>query len=278
MVGCITTTLVASTASTCVLEFGGGMDSPAVLIRHECNVSVGHDIMGGFENTSERGFYFQFVVRERTLHYYFSGINNNVVNYYNEDTVQRGCWRFVVKVEEIMGCEDTAIHAITEILRTINICETVQPEMVRKIYSTVNSLARQAEHVSEMRIPVMVDIERVFRQAVPNPHPNRLSQLIFGDGDRDRDRDMDRDEDEDEDEDEEEEEVEGGPVLAARSAVAALEKVKLKPKETCSICLGGLIKATRMPCSHVFHQRCIVRWLKRSNECPLCRFQLPTDN
>nr|GLL18539.1 putative RING-H2 finger protein ATL50 [Ipomoea trifida] len=256
------------------------MDSPAVLIKHECNVSVGHDIMGGFENTSERGFYFQFVVRERTLHYYFSGINNNVVNYYNEDSVQRGCWRFVVKAEEILGCEDTAIHAITEILRTINICETVQPEMVRKIYSTVNSLALQAEHVSEMRIPVMVDIERFFRQAVPNPHnPNRLSQMIFDeDEDRNEEDVEDGDEDDDSDEDYVEDEEEGEPVPADVSAVAALEKVKLKPKGTCTICLGGLIKATRMPCSHLFHERCIVRWLKRSNECPLCRFQLPAAN
>lgn len=44
----------------------------------------------------------------------------------------------------------------------------------------------------------------------------------------------------------------------------------------CSICLGDLsigIKAIRLPtpCSHVFHQDCIIQWLNKSNTCPLCR-------
>ncbi|KAL3736708.1 hypothetical protein ACJRO7_025621 [Eucalyptus globulus] len=31
-----------------------------------------------------------------------------------------------------------------------------------------------------------------------------------------------------------------------------------------------------MPCKHMFHHECVVRWLNESNLCPLCRFQMPT--
>ncbi|KAF8776591.1 hypothetical protein HU200_003311 [Digitaria exilis] len=32
-----------------------------------------------------------------------------------------------------------------------------------------------------------------------------------------------------------------------------------------------------MPCSHTFHQRCIGEWLRRNPVCPLCRYELPTE-
>ena len=29
-----------------------------------------------------------------------------------------------------------------------------------------------------------------------------------------------------------------------------------------------------MPCSHLFHDECLVPWLERHNTCPVCRFEL----
>jgi len=42
----------------------------------------------------------------------------------------------------------------------------------------------------------------------------------------------------------------------------------------CSICLAELSvgsKAIRLLCLHIYHDECIMKWLDRSNTCPMCR-------
>ncbi|CAJ1930706.1 unnamed protein product [Sphenostylis stenocarpa] len=66
--------------------------------------------------------------------------------------------------------------------------------------------------------------------------------------------------------------------LANHDSVRNLESftVEEKTEDSCSICLMELSfgsRAIRMPhpCSHIFHQHCITRWLNISHTCPLCR-------
>ena len=49
----------------------------------------------------------------------------------------------------------------------------------------------------------------------------------------------------------------------------------------CSICLMEINEGQDtilIPCGHMFHDNCVTKWLKMHNTCPLCRFELPTDN
>lgn len=50
---------------------------------------------------------------------------------------------------------------------------------------------------------------------------------------------------------------------------------------TCNICLdtfkvGNIIRI--LECKHEFHEDCIIRWLKSRNTCPVCRFELESND
>lgn len=49
----------------------------------------------------------------------------------------------------------------------------------------------------------------------------------------------------------------------------------------CAICLSdqsiGQL-ATRMPCGHLFCGECLRRWLEKNNSCPVCRYEVETDD
>ena len=54
---------------------------------------------------------------------------------------------------------------------------------------------------------------------------------------------------------------------------------KIKEKK-CSICLFKYKKPDiikEFPCNHVFHKNCILKWLEKSNICPLCKYDITDD-
>jgi DNA-directed RNA polymerase subunit RPC12/RpoP len=77
-----------------------------------------------------------------------------------------------------------------------------------------------------------------------------------------------------------------GPPPASKRVVKELDTFQIEKEDAdakldCSICkeeykVGDVAKM--LPCNHYFHVACIDRWLERSNMCPLCRYELETDD
>ncbi|KAJ8905865.1 hypothetical protein NDN08_002370 [Rhodosorus marinus] len=73
---------------------------------------------------------------------------------------------------------------------------------------------------------------------------------------------------------------------AAKDAVNALPKLKvtesiLGSEDGCAVCKDAFEldqECVQMPCSHIFCESCISPWLERHNTCPVCRFELRTDD
>ncbi|XP_027936232.1 NEP1-interacting protein-like 2 [Vigna unguiculata] len=90
-----------------------------------------------------------------------------------------------------------------------------------------------------------------------------------------------------EEEEEEEEVMELNAIMipASEEAIDSLIKFTTLPSlrmetEKCSICMENFrlreneetVKLSSMSYDHVFHHLCIVKWLKTSHTCPLCRY------
>ena len=59
-----------------------------------------------------------------------------------------------------------------------------------------------------------------------------------------------------------------------------LKKYSALKEYKCPICLqkykgADIIK--EFPCKHIFHKKCIFKWLKTSNLCPLCKYDITND-
>ncbi|CAA2979133.1 E3 ubiquitin- ligase Praja-2-like isoform X1 [Olea europaea subsp. europaea] len=76
---------------------------------------------------------------------------------------------------------------------------------------------------------------------------------------------------------------------ASKSVVENLPSVVLTVDEVqknndsvvCAVCKEDVAageKITRMPCFHLYHGDCILPWLEIRNTCPVCRYELPTDD
>mmetsp|Transcript_3609 Transcript_3609/g.7891 ORF Transcript_3609/g.7891 Transcript_3609/m.7891 type:complete len:140 (-) Transcript_3609:2196-2615(-) len=82
---------------------------------------------------------------------------------------------------------------------------------------------------------------------------------------------------------------------ASEAAIAALKPVgarDLAKAGACPVCTESLSLQSdtktheesntdiclKLPCDHAYHAACVVPWLHQHNTCPLCRFELPTDN
>ncbi|XP_024392985.1 E3 ubiquitin-protein ligase RING1-like [Physcomitrium patens] len=78
-----------------------------------------------------------------------------------------------------------------------------------------------------------------------------------------------------------------GAPPASKSAVEAMPTIQISQEHLgtdamqCAVCkdefeLGALVR--QMPCKHMYHADCILPWLAQHNSCPVCRYEMPTDD
>ncbi|WCJ37289.1 RING/U-box superfamily protein [Euphorbia peplus] len=134
-------------------------------------------------------------------------------------------------------------------------CAFVVKEIIEKVKSMVRSVPRRRK---VMVIDVEIFMELVHRVSVSESYDRavRESRREF------EDRNY-------------------GMVATAPSALRTMMKmVEVEGgEEECRICLEGMEEGgfgMSMPCDHVFHVDCILKWLQKSHSCPLCRFEMPT--
>ncbi|KAJ4961820.1 hypothetical protein NE237_021730 [Protea cynaroides] len=78
-----------------------------------------------------------------------------------------------------------------------------------------------------------------------------------------------------------------GTPPASKSAVEALPNIAISEEllasdsSQCAVCKDTFelgTEAKQMPCKHIYHSDCILPWLELHNSCPVCRYELPTDD
>ncbi|CAH9088432.1 unnamed protein product [Cuscuta europaea] len=78
-----------------------------------------------------------------------------------------------------------------------------------------------------------------------------------------------------------------GTPPASKSALEGLPDIKISQEmlasdsSQCAVCKDSFElneDAKQMPCKHIYHKDCILPWLELHNSCPVCRYELPTDD
>ncbi|KAL3618112.1 hypothetical protein CASFOL_038433 [Castilleja foliolosa] len=78
-----------------------------------------------------------------------------------------------------------------------------------------------------------------------------------------------------------------GTPPASKSAVEKLPDIKITDEilgsdsYQCAVCTDSFElkgEAKQMPCKHIYHKDCLLPWLELHNSCPICRYELPTDD
>lgn len=70
-------------------------------------------------------------------------------------------------------------------------------------------------------------------------------------------------------------------IAASSSFIESLSSLILSDTEVnkdCSICYENFkqeLRGIKLPCGHIFHERCIKKWLEIDHICPTCRHELP---
>jgi len=62
--------------------------------------------------------------------------------------------------------------------------------------------------------------------------------------------------------------------ICKEANVKEIEMTVIRGGETCSICLEPCGYGVELVCNHVFHKKCIEKWLDSNPTCPNCRLEV----
>ncbi|KAI4333112.1 hypothetical protein L6164_017959 [Bauhinia variegata] len=146
---------------------------------------------------------------------------------------------------------------LLNMLSQMGVPHNAQNFMAAKILACARDMVYRTHKV--LSIAVQIFLTRVNEDEEQEP--------IFDEDEEDEAVDMDQGQDHDE------------LVPATKASIEQLESLEVEGEEQkCAICLEDFIvglRVTRMPCLHLYHENCIVDWLRKGNSCPLCRFMMP---
>ncbi|KAK9925978.1 hypothetical protein M0R45_023234 [Rubus argutus] len=137
------------------------------------------------------------------------------------------------------------------ILSNLGVPNQDQPSMIQKISTCAREMADDPDNMYLKTIPMVVSLkvgqELVLESELPE-FPDHVIRFV----------------------------------PTRKSAIQGmLERVEIQGcDQQCMVCLDEIPKGSEaacMPCSHVYHESCIVNWLDKSNLCPLCRFEMPAE-
>mmetsp|Transcript_3254 Transcript_3254/g.3597 ORF Transcript_3254/g.3597 Transcript_3254/m.3597 type:complete len:197 (-) Transcript_3254:120-710(-) len=77
-----------------------------------------------------------------------------------------------------------------------------------------------------------------------------------------------------------------GAPPASKTAIESLQDIVIhkdivSENIECSVCKCPFEiddKATEMPCKHLYHEECLLPWLKMHNTCPICRYEIEVED
>ncbi|XP_060974745.1 phosphopantothenoylcysteine decarboxylase subunit SIS2-like [Cannabis sativa] len=174
--------------------------------------------------------------------------------------------------------------------------EVFLPNSVFFITNEIINYCKKIWDDNEYNLSIKVDVD-VFVDELPQPKWSDDDNNYDEDEDYDYDDDDDNDDNDDDDDSDDNsyetddlvdliddvsidfmDDIPINFVAADEKSIEKLEKVWIKEDLIfCSICLEKVsvgLEVTRLPCTHTYHEKCIVEWLQISKFCPNCRVEI----
>lgn len=241
---------------------------PMLLVEPGCNAYLRPDLVSEAQEHAWRQrarpdiFLMEFQVSEAILNWPEDGLpmrQGDMVNTFGHVRKRS----FNVKRVELLRNRDLGLRCLFSYLSVMGVPSIFHASFAREIHLRACWLANQTAHARRSIIPIVVEI-----------HTRNTCE---------------------ENSEEEDEEIVAEVVRssmdveinytapAAKASIETLQKVEMTDVRNfmtkCMVCLEELwmkSEISRMPCSHLYHRDCIVKWLETSHMCPLCRFEMPT--